>query len=59
MSVIIKGMEMPTRCMDCNLSTFVDFDSMPYCDITGKTFCTKDWRTKRDEDCPLVYVEEE
>lgn len=59
MSVLIKGMEMPTTCMDCNLSTYSDFDSMPYCDVTAKSFSAKDWRTRRDEDCPLIYVEED
>ena len=56
MSVLIRGMEMPTTCRDCRLSTFTDFDSMPFCDITMDDICLNDWETKRCDNCPLVSV---
>ena len=54
MSILIKGMEMPTTCRDCRLLTFTDFDSMPFCNITMNDICLNDWETKRCDNCPLV-----
>ena len=56
MSILIKGMEMPRTCRDCCLSTFTDFDSMPFCNITMDDICLNDWETKRCDNCPLVPV---
>ena len=56
MSLLIKGMEMPTTCRDCSLSTFTDFDSMPFCNITMDDICINDWETRRCDNCPLVSV---
>lgn len=52
MGVLIRGMEMPTSCYDCNC--FIrDSDGSDYCcllmlDITDKG--------KLDDDCPLIEV---
>lgn len=54
--ILIKGMEMPTTCKDCRLSTFTDFDRMPFCNITMDDICLNDWETKRCDNCPLVFV---
>ena len=32
MSVLIKGMEMPTTCAECRLSTVNNFNERPLCD---------------------------
>ena len=56
MSILIKNMEMPTTCRDCRLSTFTNFDSMPFCNITMDDICFNDWETKRCDNCPLVPV---
>lgn len=56
MSLLIKGMEMPTTCRDCRLSTLTDFDSMPFCNITMDDICFNDWETKRLDNCPLALV---
>ena len=58
MSVLIRGMEMPTTCRDCRLSTFTNFDSMPFCNITMNDICLNDLETKRCDNCPLVPVPE-
>ena len=45
MSVLIKNMEMPKNCYECNLKIICDYASM------------NGWiRNKRDSMCPLVEV---
>ena len=56
MGVYIKNMETPTTCRDCRLSTFTDFDSMPFCNVTMDDICFNDWETKRCDNCPLIPV---
>ena len=47
MSVLIKGMEMPECCYECNLKMICDYASM------------NGWiSNKRDSMCPLVEVKE-
>ena len=53
MSVLIKGMEMPTQCYDCYLiAADPDKDGL-YCKHLKKD--VNDW-SSRLEDCPLVEV---
>ena len=53
MGIYIKGMEMPTSCMDCPLE-------MPFCDLwTNEKFAALKWVNRYEErhpDCPLVPV---
>lgn len=54
MSVIIKGMEMPRRCVDCRMSMF---NNPPWvqCQITGykQTLTSLQGKDTRPEWCPL------
>lgn len=56
MGIYIENMEIPTTCRDCRLSTFTDFDSMPFCNVTMDDICFNDWETKRCDNCPLAPV---
>ena len=52
MSILIKGMRMPTSCYDCNC--FIrDSDGSDYCCLLMLDIEDND---KRDDDCPLVPV---
>lgn len=52
MSIMIKGMRMPTSCYDCNC--FIrDSDGSDYCCLLMLDIEDND---KRDDDCPLVPV---
>ena len=52
MSVLIKGMEMPTSCYDCNC--FIrDSDGSDYCCLLMQDI---EDNNKRDDDCPLVEI---
>ncbi len=60
MSVLIKGMEMPTNCQDCPLN----YDQMA-CKVTGTRWWSDtivlmnfDSEKERLYDCPLVEVKE-
>lgn len=57
MSVIVKNMEMPIMCTDCNLNYYGQGDNYAccYCSITDKEI---DY-IARHPDCPLVEVEDE
>lgn len=53
MSILIKGMEMPRNCWECefNKSTF---DRMDFCTLTNKQY---NWGlSERPSDCPLIEV---
>jgi len=58
MSIIIKGMEMPTTCCDCKLIFFDEtrkWEQMTgayVCQMTGKVI----WNTRRGDDCPLIEL---
>ena len=62
MSVLVKGMEMPTRCADCPF----EYDSM-LCRATGNSFIYRsaaeggyvDFCDTRMPDCPLADVRED
>ena len=56
MSILIKGMEMPTRCAECRLSTVHSFQDRPLCDVLVEYMSYGEWETKRLDDCPLVPV---
>jgi len=57
-SIIIKGMEMPTTCCDCKLIFFDEtrkWEQMTgayVCQMTGKVI----WNTRRGDDCPLIEL---
>ena len=55
MSVLIRGMGMPTSCFDCPISHFAYCRAIA-CGITGKTISAPDCEQKRMQDCPLVPV---
>ena len=58
MSIIIKGMEMPTTCCNCKLICFDEtrkWEQMTgafVCQMTDKVI----WNTRRGDDCPLVEL---
>lgn len=54
MGVLIKGMDMPNNCMNCDLSNYGE-DGNLYCDLWGMV---DDMPDKRDGDCPLIEVPE-
>ena len=60
MSVLIKGMEMPKRCLDCKCLWFA-LGCLEYrCCITNKAFFTmEEIAEKRREDCPLEEIKDE
>lgn len=50
MSILIRGMKMPTSCSVCPLKAEVEFDEI--CSQTGEYVCQYD----RADDCPIVPV---
>lgn len=50
MSVLIKGMEMPTNCFLCPLSVLSE--NRLFCELTSDEVV----RAKIDSDCPLVEI---
>ena len=56
MSILIEGMEMPTRCADCRLSTVHSFNDRPLCDVLVEYMSYGEWEAKRLDHCPLVPV---
>jgi len=56
MSILIKGMEMPTSCFQCEFCTKKDPDNL-MCIISQKTFEDRFYHIEhRDESCPLAPV---
>lgn len=51
MSILIKGMDMPSSCADCQ--AYINNGNSCWCVLIDKDICDKG---KRDEDCPLVEV---
>ncbi len=56
MGVYIKGMEMPTRCAECRLSTVHSFNDRPLCDVLVEYMSYGEWEAKRLDNCPLVEI---
>ena len=56
MSILIRGMEMPTRCADCRLSTVHSFNDRPLCDVLVEYMSYGEWEVKRLDNCPLVEI---
>ena len=56
MGVLIEGMEMPTRCAECRLSTVHNFKERPLCDVLVEYMSYGEWEVKRLDNCPLVPV---
>ena len=48
MSILIRGMEMPETCSNCELYQY------GFCMVT-RNVCDKAW-TQRQDDCPLIEV---
>lgn len=58
MSILIKGMEIPTSCFQCEFRTKIDPNNL-MCIISQKTFEDRFYHIEhRDESCPLVPVPE-
>jgi len=55
MSIIIRGMEMPTSCSECALCGYYGKGDH-VCDITGKDVVYELSLEKRLDDCPLVEI---
>ena len=53
MSVLVRGMKMPTSCYDCNCFIRDDSDGCDYCCLL---MIDIENNNKRDDDCPLVPV---
>ena len=49
--IVIKGMEMPNSCSECNLITRKTWNYA--CSINLNINCTE---TKRPKDCPLIEI---
>lgn len=55
MSILIKGMKMPSSCYDCELIDIVK--DCPHYDIPNDAYCQIPWlRKRRHENCPLISV---
>lgn len=52
MSVLIKGMEMPTNCWFCSVKSWDDDEYV--CPFSGRTIKSGD--ANRHEDCPLIEL---
>ena len=55
MSVIIKGMELPTSCMKCDLMD--DEARRPYCHGLMDYLSEDNIKTKRQSNCPLIEIQ--
>lgn len=58
MAVIIRKMDLPPNCKECDLSNCLEDitgDPRLYCDLLGQV---DDFPDKRDSDCPLEEVKE-
>ena len=62
MRILIKGMEMPKSCNDCNFQCFAEWggDSSYANEITTKCLATDKFvfpsDSERDENCPLIEL---
>ena len=58
MSILIKGMEMPKRCGDCEFADFEDYDSeyVLYCNAIKKHADLDACGRPMGWDCPLVEI---
>ena len=54
--ILIKGMEMPSKCCECRLSTVQSFKDRPLCDVLVEYMSYGEWETKRLDNCPLIPV---
>lgn len=54
MSVLIKGMDMPTDCCQCKLARYDDYENETFCPFTN-VMCLS---IGRQDDCPLEEVTE-
>ena len=64
MSVLVKGMAIPTRCFTCPMSYIVlsdnwrDCREILFCNVTRKDVSEQEMYSKRPGWCPLEEVDE-
>ena len=56
MSILIKGMDIPKCCYDCEHLCWSNLKQSEKCILTDSLIETKDTRVKRGEDCPIIEV---
>lgn len=56
MSVLIKGMDMPKRCYDCDHLCWSNLKQSDICILTDLLIKYETARVKRSEDCPIIEV---
>lgn len=55
--VAVKGMKMPSCCMNCNMFRVLDGQVRPQCAITETYIDDSDeYLDKRADDCPLLEI---
>ena len=58
MSVLIKGMKMPSDCMSCELEEFYEFANSYRCPLIYKGYTSKIRQDGKLPKCPLVEIPE-
>lgn len=53
----IKDMSMPCNCWNCEL-THDNYSGLTICSLTGNLLYPMGSKNERDEDCPLIEIEE-
>ena len=53
MSVILKGIDIPTGCASCWFGQYLDSNRYPYCKLTSKEVQR---HARRNDDCPLIEL---
>ena len=56
MSVLIKGMEMPKRCSDCELEEHDEYELTHECRLIYKGYTNNFRMFERHKNCPLVAL---
>lgn len=55
MSILIREMEMPKSCYDCELIDIIE--NCPHYELPNEAYCQIPWlRKRRHESCPLIEV---
>lgn len=54
--IYIPDMEMPSTCVECRLSTAINFKEKPMCDVLVEYMRYGEWLSKRLDNCPLIPV---
>ena len=56
MSVVVRGMQMPTRCYNCPMNVSVNDDTEWCCNKTGDSLTDAEEFVKRPAWCPLFEI---